>query len=84
MRVCHVFAIRDKTSWTSSSQRRWRRSPTSVTAASLAVGGFGLRGIPETLIDTLYEEGATDISVVSNNCRIDDVGLGVLTNARFR
>lgn len=49
--------------------------------ASLAVGGFGVCGIPETLIGALYEKGATDISVVSNNCGIDDVGLGVLLSA---
>lgn len=49
--------------------------------ASIAVGGFGLCVIPETLIGALYEKGATDISVASNNCGIDDVGLGVLLSA---
>jgi 3-oxoacid CoA-transferase subunit A len=46
--------------------------------ASLAVGGFGLSGIPWTLIDALVEHGATDLSVVSNNCGVDGAGLGVL------
>jgi 3-oxoacid CoA-transferase subunit A len=49
--------------------------------APIAVGGFGLCGTPQTLIGALYETGATDISVVSNNCGIDDVGLGVLLSA---
>ncbi|MDT4910912.1 MAG: 3-oxoacid CoA-transferase subunit [Pseudonocardiales bacterium] len=46
--------------------------------ASLAVGGFGLSGIPWTLIDALVEHGATDLSVVSNNCGVEGAGLGVL------
>ena len=35
--------------------------------ASLAVGGFGLVGIPAVLIDALLEQGATDLRTVSNN-----------------
>jgi 3-oxoacid CoA-transferase subunit A len=46
--------------------------------ASLAVGGFGLSGIPWVLIDALLRQGATDLSVVSNNCGVDEVGLGLL------
>lgn len=46
--------------------------------ASLAVGGFGLSGIPATLIDALHAQGATGLKVVSNNCGIDGQGLGVL------
>ncbi|GGM24787.1 succinyl-CoA--3-ketoacid-CoA transferase [Streptomyces fumigatiscleroticus] len=46
--------------------------------ASLAVGGFGLSGIPAVLIDALHTQGATDLSVVSNNCGVDGHGLGVL------
>ncbi|WP_308406581.1 CoA-transferase [Streptomyces sp. AC555_RSS877] len=46
--------------------------------ASLAVGGFGLFGIPATLIDALHAQGATGLKVVSNNCGIDGQGLGVL------
>ncbi len=48
------------------------------SGASLAVGGFGLCGIPSVLIQALLEQGATDLSVVSNNCGVDDWGLGVL------
>ncbi|WP_308439727.1 CoA-transferase, partial [Streptomyces hydrogenans] len=46
--------------------------------ASLAVGGFGLNGIPETLIRALHAQGATGLQVVSNNCGVDDWGLGLL------
>jgi 3-oxoacid CoA-transferase subunit A len=46
--------------------------------ATLAVGGFGLCGIPDTLIEALAESGATDLEVFSNNCGVDGVGLGVL------
>jgi 3-oxoacid CoA-transferase subunit A len=46
--------------------------------ASLAVGGFGLCGIPTVLIAALLERGSTDLEVVSNNCGVDGVGLGVL------
>jgi 3-oxoacid CoA-transferase subunit A len=49
--------------------------------ATLAVGGFGLCGIPSVLIDALLEQGASDLSVVSNNCGVDGVGLGVLLDA---
>lgn len=45
---------------------------------SVAVGGFGLSGIPWILIDALLRQGATDLSVVSNNCGVDGAGLGVL------
>jgi 3-oxoacid CoA-transferase subunit A len=46
--------------------------------ASLAVGGFGLAGIPWILIDALLEQGADDLTVVSNNCGVDGAGLGLL------
>ena len=49
--------------------------------ATLAVGGFGLCGIPSVLIDALLDQGASDLAVVSNNCGVDGVGLGVLLNA---
>jgi 3-oxoacid CoA-transferase subunit A len=49
--------------------------------ASLAVGGFGLSGVPEVLIRALYEQGATGLRVVSNNCGVDGRGLGVLLAA---
>ncbi|MCA0435723.1 MAG: CoA transferase subunit A [Austwickia sp.] len=46
--------------------------------ASLAVGGFGLCGIPSVLIKALHEQGTTNLEVVSNNCGVDDWGLGIL------
>ncbi|HYJ74558.1 MAG TPA: CoA transferase subunit A [Kineosporiaceae bacterium] len=46
--------------------------------SSLAVGGFGLSGIPWILIDALLAQGAGDLTVVSNNCGVDGAGLGVL------
>jgi 3-oxoacid CoA-transferase subunit A len=50
--------------------------------ASLAVGGFGLAGIPWILIDALLEQGASDLTIVSNNCGVDGAGLGLLLEAR--
>src|SRR5215469_16477272 len=41
-------------------------------------GGFGLCGIPEHLILALRESGVRDVTVISNNCGIDDFGLGLL------
>ena len=49
--------------------------------ASLAVGGFGLCGIPSVLIAALYEQGSTGLVTVSNNCGVDGWGLGVLLGA---
>ncbi len=42
--------------------------------ASLAVGGFGLCGIPVALIDALHRHGTKDLETVSNNCGVDDWG----------
>ena len=46
--------------------------------ATLMVGGFGLCGIPENLIQALVEKGVKNLTVISNNCGIDDWGLGPL------
>jgi 3-oxoacid CoA-transferase subunit A len=46
--------------------------------ASLAVGGFGLCGNPMQLISAIHDLGVSGLSVVSNNCGVDDWGLGVL------
>lgn len=50
--------------------------------ASLAVGGFGLCGNPMLLIEALLDQGATGLRIVSNNCGVDDWGLGILLAAR--
>lgn len=47
-------------------------------SATVAVGGFGLCGIPDQLIDAIAASGATDLEVFSNNCGVDGIGLGVL------
>lgn len=49
--------------------------------ASIAVGGFGLCGIPESLIEAVYAKGATGLHTVSNNCGVDGIGLGQLLSA---
>ncbi|HSO58024.1 MAG TPA: CoA transferase subunit A [Paenisporosarcina sp.] len=46
--------------------------------ATIMVGGFGLVGIPEKLILALVDKGVMDLTVISNNCGIDDWGLGLL------
>lgn len=48
------------------------------SGATLLAGGFGLCGIPENSIRALRELGTKDLTVVSNNCGVDDFGLGVL------
>ncbi|MCX4552651.1 CoA transferase subunit A [Streptomyces sp. NBC_01267] len=49
--------------------------------SSLAVGGFGLSGVPDVLIAALHRQGARGLSVVSNNCGVDGGGLGILLAA---
>jgi 3-oxoacid CoA-transferase A subunit len=49
---------------------------------TLAVGGFGLCGIPSVLIAELHRQGIKDLEAVSNNCGVDDWGLGILLGAQ--
>jgi 3-oxoacid CoA-transferase subunit A len=49
---------------------------------TLAVGGFGLCGIPENLIAQVCRMGVRGLTVVSNNCGVDDFGLGILLKNR--
>lgn len=51
------------------------------SGVDLVVGGFGVCGVPTTLIDTIAELGIDRLAVVSNNCGVDDAGLGVLLSA---
>ncbi|TXS19705.1 MULTISPECIES: CoA transferase subunit A [unclassified Streptomyces] len=51
------------------------------SGATLAVGGFGLCGIPSVLIDAVLRSGADRLQVVSNNAGVDDWGLGLLLAA---
>ena len=48
----------------------------------LAVGGFGLCGIPEALIEALKDTGVKDLTVISNNAGVDGFGLGKLLETR--
>jgi 3-oxoacid CoA-transferase subunit A len=52
------------------------------SGASLAVGGFGLCGIPTVLIQALLDAGVSDLEAVSNNAGVDDAGLGLLLARR--
>ena len=52
------------------------------SGATLAVGGFGLCGIPAVLIDAILEQGADELEAVSNNCGVDEWGLGRLLFAK--
>jgi 3-oxoacid CoA-transferase subunit A len=49
-----------------------------ASGSTLAVGGFGLCGIPSVLIEALLEQGADELEAVSNNCGVDEWGLGRL------
>jgi 3-oxoacid CoA-transferase subunit A len=48
------------------------------SGATIAAGGFGLCGIPELCIQALRELGVRDLTVASNNCGVDNFGLGIL------
>src|ERR1700691_1232486 len=49
---------------------------------TIMAGGFGLCGIPESLILAIRDSGVKNLTVVSNNCGIDGVGLGVLLDTK--
>jgi 3-oxoacid CoA-transferase subunit A len=52
------------------------------TGDTILMGGFGLCGIPENLIDALRRKGSKDLTVVSNNAGVDDFGIGLLMRAK--
>ncbi|MCB4208794.1 CoA transferase subunit A [Arthrobacter sp. UM1] len=52
-----------------------------ASGQTLSVGGFGLNGIPQILIDAVLASGADDLSVASNNAGVDGIGLAVLLEA---
>jgi len=49
---------------------------------TIMAGGFGLCGIPAAIIEAIRESGVKDLTIVSNNCGIDDAGLGILLQTR--
>jgi len=49
-----------------------------VDGSTILVGGFGLCGIPETLIEALVRKGVRNLTTISNNAGVDDFGLGKL------
>jgi 3-oxoacid CoA-transferase subunit A len=49
---------------------------------TIAAGGFGLCGIPETLIGAIRDSGVRDLTIISNNAGVDDFGLGLLLRSR--
>ena len=49
---------------------------------TILAGGFGLCGIPEHMILALRDSGVKDLTVISNNCGVDDFGLGILLQTR--
>ncbi|CAF3856615.1 unnamed protein product [Rotaria sp. Silwood1] len=73
-------------STTSSSQKIYTNFQEAVQdiphGAKLLVGGFGLCGIPENLINALLKTGQKDLIIVSNNCGVDDFGLGLLLKTK--
>ncbi|MEV8251086.1 CoA transferase subunit A [Microbacterium sp. NPDC076768] len=66
--------------------KQWESAAAAVAdiedGSSLAVGGFGLSGNPIALIEAVLAQGTKDLSVVSNNCGVDDWGLGILLGAQ--
>jgi 3-oxoacid CoA-transferase subunit A len=49
---------------------------------TIMVGGFGLCGIPENSIAALRDSGVKNLTIISNNCGVDDFGLGILLQTR--
>ena len=52
------------------------------SGATVLCGGFGICGVPENLIDALVKTGVNNLTVVSNNCGLQDFGLGLLLNTK--
>lgn len=66
--------------------KQWASATDAVAdisdGATLAVGGFGLSGNPMALIEALHAQGTSGLSIISNNCGVDDWGLGILLGAQ--
>src|SRR3954452_17726019 len=53
-----------------------------VDGMTLSVGGFGLCGVPSVLIAAIHDAGVSDLEAISNNCGVDEWGLGILLRDR--
>lgn len=74
----------DKVVLSSSHHEAAARAVADIpSGATLAVGGFGLCGIPENLIQALADRDVKDLVCVSNNCGVDDWGLGILLGKKM-
>jgi 3-oxoacid CoA-transferase subunit A len=80
-----------RTSWRREFQETFMDKRVASADAAIArvkdgdtilIGGFGLCGIPENLIDALRRKGTKDLTVVSNNAGVDDFGIGLLMRAK--
>ncbi len=49
---------------------------------TIMAGGFGLCGIPEHCIQAIHDSGVTGLTIISNNCGVDDFGLGIMLQTR--
>jgi len=52
------------------------------SGSSIAVGGFGMCGVPNALIEAIFASGVSELETVSNNCGVDGWGLGALLSAK--
>src|SRR5260370_38593346 len=52
------------------------------TGQTIAVGGFGVCGVPEALVEALRASGGKELTCISNNAGLDDFGLGLLLGTR--
>ena len=68
--------------------KKLRETPAAALAdllhdgMTIAAGGFGLCGIPEKLIAAIRDSGVNGLTIISNNCGVDDFGLGILLRSR--
>jgi 3-oxoacid CoA-transferase subunit A len=77
--TCYLIEYRSMNKVLASADEAVARIPDGAT---IMMGGFGLCGIPETLIAALHARGTQGLTVISNNAGVDDFGIGILLKAR--